>query len=356
MAKHLVGVADGVAEGVADGDGDDDIAAARETREIKTNMNSLREIKNAKMKASAASGTSGGEGGKLKRGSNVGDKLGTDAKSQVKGNYENVNEADDSEKGDSEKLVSTMLSSLKQQVRKLNEDLKSSKIARKGSRTVLQRDEQVTSKTKDGEDVENSGENDSDGESYMKGKKDKGLGTLVDVLKKEMASMKQKLKSKNTLNTEGELTELSDEIDDNGESMKDNMEVRIRTLDEKSFDSAEDDFGDDNVKAEVKEATKKMEADVRKQLKEAGLNFKDNIKIKIITTKDKFDQFSKGKGVKLLNDNDAADFKDLLLGFLGGGKEKVKEEQRLKTLENNYNFVYNDDEAEDEGDGASALY
>ena len=42
----------------------------------------------------------------------------------------------------------------------------------------------------------------------------------------------------------------------------------------------------------------------------------DNIKVKIVTSKDGFDKMGKGKNANLLSDEQATDFKDLLLGFL----------------------------------------
>ena len=42
----------------------------------------------------------------------------------------------------------------------------------------------------------------------------------------------------------------------------------------------------------------------------------DNIRVKIVTSKDGFDKMGKGKNANLLSDEQATDFKDLLLGFL----------------------------------------
>jgi len=170
------------------------------------------------------------------------------------------------------------------------------------------------------------------------------LNKFVKLLEKNVKSLNEKE------DIEDPLTDEEREIVESNENLlKDDMQVRIRPIDKnEDIDKQLDDI-DQEVGEDVKEATKMMEESVKKQLKEAGLNIGDSIKVKIITSKDQFDEFdSNNKPNKLLTGNEASKFKDMLLGILGGGSGKKNEEKRQKSLESNYNFKW--DTSEEDSD------
>jgi len=235
---------------------------------------------------------------------------------------------------DRSKLVKTMVNNLREEIGRLKNDIQNNKFVKGDKKNSL-------ASTKDGDTL--LGDEDS-----TDTKKKAGFGSLVNILKEEIGKVSDKIKKeKEKLNLDEKNADETKMIEEGEKEAKSKIEVRVRSIDDKSLEKELGKTLDDSDE-EVKEVTKKMENTVRKQLKDAGLDFGDKLKIKIITTKDKFDKFSDGKDVKLLNDDDATDFKDLLLGFLGGGKEKVNEEQRQRTLEENYNFSLIDDEEEGE--------
>jgi len=170
------------------------------------------------------------------------------------------------------------------------------------------------------------------------------LNKFVKLFEKNVKSLNKKE------DIEDPLTDQDREIVESNENLlKDDMQVRIRPIDKnEDIDKQLDDI-DQEVGEDVKEATKMMEESVKKQLKEAGLNIGDSIKVKIITSKDQFDKFdSNNKPNKLLTGNEASKFKDMLLGILGGGSGKKNEEKRQKSLESNYNFKW--DTSEEDSD------
>ncbi|XP_057293166.1 protein OS-9-like [Hydractinia symbiolongicarpus] len=175
----------------------------------------------------------------------------------------------------------------------------------------------------------------------------KGFNSIFNLLKTEIKKLNKGMKKEKQDKDEEEDVTLEN-VDEVNKVKKDNMKVRVRTLnDEKMAEELEQGMEniDENTKEDIKAATKQMEEAVKQQLKDAGINLQSGIKIKIITNKDRFEKF--GKNSKLLTDEDASDFKDMLLGFLGGGKEKISEEKRSKTLEENYNFVWDGNDEED---------
>ncbi|XP_028402326.1 protein OS-9-like isoform X2 [Dendronephthya gigantea] len=136
----------------------------------------------------------------------------------------------------------------------------------------------------------------------------------------------------------------------------DRISVRVAKIREKSEDLYDDKdldksfLGDEDENQldeitenqEMREATKKMESIVRKQLQDAGVKPEGKIKVKIITSKEALQRVAGGEDkFQILTSQETNQFRDLLSNLLGGTQELLKEKKRQKNMEDNYNLVWN---------------
>ncbi|KAL9968354.1 hypothetical protein ACROYT_G026715 [Oculina patagonica] len=112
-----------------------------------------------------------------------------------------------------------------------------------------------------------------------------------------------------------------------------------------------------HIDKRIRQATKKMEEMVKEQLRDSGVLPSGKIRVKIVTSKDALESLDGKSDMKLLSEREETQFRDMILGLLGGSPDAGKERKRQQDLENNYNLVWNDDELQtvpredDEADG-----
>lgn len=112
-----------------------------------------------------------------------------------------------------------------------------------------------------------------------------------------------------------------------------------------------------SLQKRIRMATKKMEELVKQQLRDSGVLPSGKIKVKIVTSKDALEKMEGKNNMRLLSDDEENQFKNMILGLLGGSPDAGKERKRQQDLENNYNLVWNEDELQtvpredDEADG-----
>jgi len=226
-------------------------------------------------------------------------------------------------KEDKSSIKKLTLSQIKEQLDKFKSKLKKNNVDRNNKET-LKEDPAAKSNTEDTNKEE---------VDLMQKKPEFGYfeGSFEDYLDGEGGEGKNKI-------IEGDSNEAAIETEANKQK-KEDLQVRVRTLDAKDI---EKEFGDE----ESDERARMLEEKVKKQLESLGLNLQDKIKIKVITTKDKFNQVSKGD--ELLSTDQLDDVKDMFLGILNGNQEKKIEEKRQISLEESYNQVWTDENETEE--------
>ncbi|XP_066927154.1 protein OS-9-like [Clytia hemisphaerica] len=127
------------------------------------------------------------------------------------------------------------------------------------------------------------------------------------------------------------------------EQRKKDLKVRVRTINKQEADKLETNH-DMDEKTEMR--ARELEEKVKKQLESLGLDVKNKIKIKVITSKDEYNKMSKGE--ELMSTDQLNDVKDMFYDILGGSQEKKKEEQRQQSLEESYMKKWNENENDDE--------
>ncbi|TRZ02536.1 hypothetical protein DNTS_026586 [Danionella cerebrum] len=117
--------------------------------------------------------------------------------------------------------------------------------------------------------------------------------------------------------------------------------------------SGGDDDGEGGVK--VKELGEgdpewqQIQEVVKEQLERAGIKAEGKIEVKILTRKT-----AEEAGDQWLTEEDTKSFRDLLINLLTGGTEEVyKEQKRQQELENNYKFVWGEQQDESTGNNDS---
>lgn len=88
---------------------------------------------------------------------------------------------------------------------------------------------------------------------------------------------------------------------------------------------------------------------VKEQLEKAGLKAEGKIEVKILTRKN-----ADEAGDQWLTEEDTKSFRELLINLLTGGTEEVyKEQKRQQELENNYRFVWGDNQEDSQSSSTS---
>ncbi|XP_072238381.1 protein OS-9 isoform X2 [Leuresthes tenuis] len=88
---------------------------------------------------------------------------------------------------------------------------------------------------------------------------------------------------------------------------------------------------------------------VKEQLEKAGLKAEGKIEVKILTRKN-----AEEAGDQWLTEEDTKSFRELLINLLTGGTEEVyKEQKRQQELENNYRFVWGENQEESQSSSTS---
>ncbi|KAM9758592.1 protein OS-9 isoform 1-T1 [Menidia menidia] len=88
---------------------------------------------------------------------------------------------------------------------------------------------------------------------------------------------------------------------------------------------------------------------VKEQLEKAGLKAEGKIEVKILTRKN-----AEEAGDQWLTEEDTKSFRELLINLLTGGTEEVyKEQKRQQELENNYRFVWGENQEESQSTSTS---
>ncbi|KAM4587707.1 protein OS-9 isoform 2-T2 [Odontesthes bonariensis] len=88
---------------------------------------------------------------------------------------------------------------------------------------------------------------------------------------------------------------------------------------------------------------------VKEQLEKAGLKAEGKIEVKILTRKN-----AEESGDQWLTEEDTKSFRELLINLLTGGTEEVyKEQKRQQELENNYRFVWGENQEESQSSSTS---
>jgi len=127
------------------------------------------------------------------------------------------------------------------------------------------------------------------------------------------------------------------------EQRKKDLKVRVRTINKQEADKLETNH-DMDERTEMR--ARELEEKVKKQLESLGLDVKNKIKIKVITSKDEYNKMSKGE--ELMSTDQLNDVKDMFYDILGGSQEKKKEEHRQQSLEESYMKKWNENEDESE--------
>ncbi|RMX47348.1 hypothetical protein pdam_00012582 [Pocillopora damicornis] len=147
-----------------------------------------------------------------------------------------------------------------------------------------------------------------------------------------------------------ESSESSDESDTKtGVKVKVSKVKKVFVGDNEDSEMEEADLDDEEMEElglqkRIRMATKKMEELVKQQLRDSGVLPSGKIKVKIVTSKDALEKMEGKSDLKLLSDDEENQFKNMILGLLGGSPDAGKERKRQQDLENNYNLVWNEDE------------
>ncbi|XP_065666931.1 protein OS-9 isoform X4 [Hydra vulgaris] len=215
------------------------------------------------------------------------------------------------------------------------------KIFQKGIRDIQMKDNDAKPKDSQDEIIKKNSVNQNSKSSKLS----KHVSSINDKDQNGMSIPNEEINDKK--NTDDKMTKHSKTLENDKESNENDENMLEVKFGVQSFDDLANeidmDDGDENL---VDKNAKDIEVAVKKQLQEAGFKMNDNIKIKIITSKEKFDKYNANS--KLLSTSGSFDFKDLLMGLLGNSKEKETEENRYNALQSNYDTVYDENEAEEE--------
>eukprot|EP00794_Sanderia_malayensis_P003327 gene3327-3814_t len=163
--------------------------------------------------------------------------------------------------------------------------------------------------------------------------------------KKKVAKIKQHEKS---LQTDSEIGENDNTKEKEGlDQGTAKLKVRVSKLNSNDLKVLEEQEKSEELQGVNSDANKlrlsgkKIEKLIKEKLKKAGVEFGANVKIKIITNNAaQMANVGNDAESEIFSQNAAAQFKDMLVKFLGGRDEQLKEERRYTTLEDNYKFVY----------------